>query len=98
MDILLCLVIAISDGDTLRASRRPKETIKIRLAEIDVLEKEKLGQRSKQSLSDLCYLRQAKITTRLKAATGARSRTLSVTVPTPDFGYSGDGKKSLAEK
>jgi endonuclease YncB( thermonuclease family) len=59
---LICLIIAISDGDTIKA-RCAEETIKIRLAEIDAPEKRQpFGQRSKQSLSDLCYLRQAKIT------------------------------------
>jgi micrococcal nuclease len=48
-------VIGISDGDTLTllVDRRP---LKIRLANIDALEKKQpFGQRSKQSLSDLCW-------------------------------------------
>lgn len=65
-DAILCLIIAISDGDTLKA-KCPEETIKIRLAEIDAPEKKQpFGQRSKQSLSDLCYLKQAKITLQTK--------------------------------
>lgn len=63
---LFCLIIAISDGDTLKA-KCPEGTIKIRLAEIDAPEKRQpFGQRSKQSLSDLCYLRQAKISPQTK--------------------------------
>lgn len=59
---LICLIIAISDGDTLKA-RCPEETISVRLAEIDAPEKKQpFGQRSKQSLSELCYLKQSKIT------------------------------------
>lgn len=58
---LLCLVIAIADGDTLTA-RCPEQTIKIRLAEIDAPEKaQPFGARSKQSLSDLCFKVEATI-------------------------------------
>lgn len=48
-------VIGISDGDTLTVlhDRRP---VRIRLANIDAPEKaQAFGERSKQSLSDLCY-------------------------------------------
>lgn len=58
---LLCLIVAISDGDTLTA-RCPEQTIKIRLAEIDAPEKaQPFGARSKQSLADLCFQTTASI-------------------------------------
>lgn len=58
---LTCLVVAISDGDTIKA-RCNGEQVNIRLAEIDAPEKaQPFGQRSKQSLSDLCYQQQATI-------------------------------------
>lgn len=58
---LLCLIVGISDGDTLTA-RCDTETVKIRLAEIDAPEKKQaFGNRSKQSLSDLCFKSQAEI-------------------------------------
>lgn len=57
-----CLIIAIADGDTLTARCNDSEQVKIRLAEIDAPEKaQPFGQRSKQSLSDLCYRVEAKI-------------------------------------
>jgi micrococcal nuclease len=52
-------VIGIADGDTLTllVDRKP---LKIRLANIDAPEKKQaFGQRSKQSLSDLCWKRDA---------------------------------------
>ena len=62
---VLCLVIGISDGDTLKVrcgSPGQYEEVKIRLAEVDAPEKaQPYGQRSKQSLSDLCYGKQAEI-------------------------------------
>lgn len=58
---IFCLIIAISDGDTLSA-RCGSETIKVRLAQIDAPEKaQPFGNRSKQSLSDLCFKVQAEI-------------------------------------
>lgn len=57
----LCLIIGVSDGDTLTA-RCEAETVKIRVAEIDAPEKaQAFGARSKQALSDLCYKAQAEI-------------------------------------
>ena len=53
--LLLCLVVGVSDGDTLTA-RCGDETIKVRLAEIDAPEKSQAyGQRSKQALAALCF-------------------------------------------
>lgn len=56
---LLCLVIAISDGDTLKARCGEPgafEQVTVRLAEIDAPEKSQpFGQRSKVHLSALCF-------------------------------------------
>lgn len=55
----LCLVIAIADGDTLRArcdGEGRLQEVKVRLAEIDAPEKgQAFGQRSKASLAALCF-------------------------------------------
>jgi len=62
----ICLVIAITDGDTLKArcgQIGAYEQVKIRLAEIDAPEKKQpFGARSKESLSALCYGVDATIT------------------------------------
>lgn len=48
-------VVAVADGDTLTVLR-DREQIKVRLVEIDAPEKaQAFGNRSKQSLSDLCF-------------------------------------------
>lgn len=69
-ELLLCLVVAIADGDTLTVrcgEPGAYEQVKIRLAEIDAPEKNQaFGQRSKQHLSDLCFQQQATITPRTK--------------------------------
>jgi micrococcal nuclease len=56
---VLCLVVAISDGDTLKVrcgEPGAYEQVTIRLAEIDAPEKaQPFGQQSKQALSDLCF-------------------------------------------
>lgn len=60
--LLLGLVVGISDGDTLTVLTPEKQEVRVRLAEIDAPEKRQaFGQRSKQSLSDLCYQKQAKL-------------------------------------
>jgi micrococcal nuclease len=52
-------VIGISDGDTLTVLEDNRQ-VKIRLANIDAPEKaQAFGQRSKESLSDLCYRKDA---------------------------------------
>lgn len=64
MSIILaaCLVIAVVDGDTLTALC-DQQQVKVRLAEIDAPEKKQLfGQRSKQSLSEMCFNKQTVIT------------------------------------
>jgi endonuclease YncB( thermonuclease family) len=64
---LICLVVAIADGDTLTArcdpqADQPAQTLKIRLAEIDAPEKgQAFGNRSKQHLSDVCFKKQAEV-------------------------------------
>ncbi len=55
-------VVGITDGDTLTLLDSSHQTIKVRLAEIDAPEKaQAFGQRSKQSLSDLCYGKEARV-------------------------------------
>ena len=63
--VLLCLVVAIADGDTLTARcGKPGayEQVKVRLAEIDAPEKaQAFGDRSRRSLAELCFQQQARI-------------------------------------
>lgn len=57
-----CLVIGIADGDTMTALCNNHEQVKIRLAEIDAPEKaQPFGQRSKQSLAEMCFNKSADI-------------------------------------
>jgi micrococcal nuclease len=59
---VLCLAIAIVDGDTLRVRCDDKPPITIRLAEIDAPEKaQPFGTRSRQHLAKLCFQQQAEI-------------------------------------
>lgn len=62
---LLCLVVAISDGDTIKARCGEPGTyqqVTIRLAEIDAPEKKQpFGQRSKDALNALCFQEQVTI-------------------------------------
>lgn len=51
-------VVGISDGDTITILTTDKQSIKVRLVEIDAPEKDQpWGQKSKQALSDLIYSR-----------------------------------------
>lgn len=60
--MLFCLVVAITDGDTLKAHCPDQPQIVIRLAEIDAPERaQPFGQRSKQHLAGLCFQQQAEI-------------------------------------
>lgn len=55
-------VVAVMDGDTLAVLDAGRQEHRIRLAEIDAPEKgQPFGQRSKQSLSGLCFGREAVI-------------------------------------
>ena len=59
-------VIAITDGDTLKVLQG-RQQIKVRLADIDAPEKRQpFGQRSRQSLSDLCFGKDARLDVRNK--------------------------------
>jgi len=57
-------IIKVSDGDTLTILVNGRDPIKVRLSEIDAPEKaQPFGQRSKQSLSELCFAKNAVIKT-----------------------------------
>jgi len=57
-------VVAVADGDTLTFLVSGHDQIKVRLAEIDAPEKaQPFGQRSKQSLSELCFDKDAVLNT-----------------------------------
>jgi endonuclease YncB( thermonuclease family) len=62
---LLCLVVAITDGDTIKArcgEPGKYNQVDVRLAEIDAPEKgQAFGQASKRALSDLCFRETATI-------------------------------------
>ena len=59
---LPCKVVGVSDGDTITALCQGNEQVKVRLAEIDAPEKaQPFGAKSKQSLSGLCFGKQARI-------------------------------------
>lgn len=66
LETLLCLVIAVADGDTLsvRCGEQGRyEQVSVRLVEIDAPEKgQAFGQRSKEALSSLCFGVQASVT------------------------------------
>ena len=65
---LLCLVVGISDGDTLTARcptqdrAHPYQQIKVRLQGIDAPErKQPFGNRARETLSDLVYMKEAEL-------------------------------------
>lgn len=62
---LLCLVIGITDGDTLRVrcpSKVAPQNIVVRLGQVDAPEsKQPFGQSSSQHLSKLCFRKQAEV-------------------------------------
>ena len=60
--LIVGLVVAISDGDTLTLLNEDFQQIKIRLAEIDAPEKKQpFGARSRQSLGELCHEKRAEV-------------------------------------
>jgi micrococcal nuclease len=60
---LLCLVVAITDGDTIKVRCPDEPQAVIRLAEIDAPEKaQAFGDRSRQHLAALCFQQQATVT------------------------------------
>lgn len=61
--LLFCFVVGISDGDTLSARCDGfQEQIKVRLAEIDAPEKKQPWvNRSKQALSEMCFMKKAEL-------------------------------------
>lgn len=74
--LAIVLIVGVSDGDTLTALTSDHQQIKVRLANIDAPEKRQpYGQRSKQSLSDLCFQKQAEIATQ---TTDRYGRTVAV--------------------
>lgn len=59
---LLCLVVGISDGDTIKVRCSDRPQMIVRLAEIDAPEKaQPFGRRSRETLSTLCFGKQAEI-------------------------------------
>jgi len=66
-------VVSIADGDTLTVLVS-RQQIKVRLTDIDAPERRQpFGQRSRQSLADLCARRDATVLKAGKTATAARS-------------------------
>jgi endonuclease YncB( thermonuclease family) len=65
--LLLCLVVGISDGDTIKArcdqrAGQPAQNLTIRLAEIDAPEKRQpFGARSREHLARLCFKQIAEV-------------------------------------
>ena len=65
--LLICVVVGISDGDTLTARCHPApdapaQTIKVRLAEVDAPERHQpFGSRSRESLASLCMSQNAEV-------------------------------------
>lgn len=63
--LLLCLVVAVADGDTLTArcgEPGAYEQVRVRIAEIDAPERgQPFGQASRQALADLCFQQTAAI-------------------------------------
>lgn len=64
--ILICLVVAVTDGDTIKArcgDPGAYEQVTVRISAIDAPEsRQAFGQRSKQQLASLCFQQQATIT------------------------------------
>lgn len=72
---IICLVVAITDGDTLKVHCDGQQQTTIRLSAIDAPEKGMpFGQRAKQALNELCYMQDATITPK---ATDRYNRTVA---------------------
>ena len=60
--VLLCLVVGISDGDTIKVRCPEQAQTEVRLSQIDAPEKaQPFGRRSAELLSTLCFGKQAEI-------------------------------------
>ncbi|CAH1748240.1 Nuclease [Thauera humireducens] len=60
--LIVGLVVAMSDGDTLTVLDGDFRQVKVRLAEIDAPEKKQpFGTRSRQSLGELCHEKRAEV-------------------------------------
>lgn len=60
--LLLCLVVGITDGDTIKVRCGEEPVQAVRLAQVDAPEKgQAFGLRSKQHLADLCHVRLAEV-------------------------------------
>jgi hypothetical protein len=72
--LVVGLVVAIADGDTLTVLNEDFQQVKIRLAEIDAPEKKQpFGSRSRQSLGELCHEKRAEVRVTTSTATSASS-------------------------
>ncbi len=61
---LLCLVIAIGDGDSLTVRCGEHRPMRVRVAAIDAPERRQaFGQRARQNLAQLCFRQQARLHT-----------------------------------
>jgi endonuclease YncB( thermonuclease family) len=59
---LICLVVAITDGDTVKVRCDEQPQQRVRLAEIDTPEKaQPFGAKAKQALSDLAYMKKVRM-------------------------------------
>ncbi|QEL64783.1 hypothetical protein OTERR_13070 [Oryzomicrobium terrae] len=64
---IFCRIVGVTDGDTLTALCLGDERVKVRLAEIDAPEKKQpFGARAKESLSDMCFGKDAEIVPQAK--------------------------------
>ncbi|WON72762.1 thermonuclease family protein [Nitrosospira sp. Is2] len=71
--------MGIADGDTLTVLTASRQQHKIRLAEIDAPEKDQpFGTNSKQSLTDLCFGKEAEVIPQHQTAINERSPVLNV--------------------
>ena len=70
-EVFIGMFIGIANGDTLTVRNHEKQEVKIRLAEINAPEKSQAFG-TKQSLSDLCFGKQAETLLKSKIATSAR--------------------------